>query len=63
MVHDYPDQSYTPPNDAQVSIYLFGALAEEFTVTIEGEDDDYYVAKVHWPSGQIVPCNGTGGCP
>jgi hypothetical protein len=68
FVHDYPGSSYTPPNEVTVNIYLNGSLAQTFTFDHVGEDQDYYVAKIDWPSGAITPCSGVAtspaaGCP
>ena len=64
FVHDYPmTVDNYDPNDVTVNIYLNGALAETYNFSMSGEDTDYYVAKIEWPSGQIVACNGLGGCP
>jgi hypothetical protein len=63
FVHDYPGSSYTPANDVTVNIYLNGVLSQTYNFQISGEDSDYYVAKIQWPTGQIVPCNGLAGCP
>jgi len=68
FVHDYPGSSYTPANDVTVNIYLNGVLTQTYTFQHVGEDDDYYVAKIAWPSGVITQCNGVAtspaaGCP
>jgi hypothetical protein len=68
FVHDYPGSSYTPPNDVTVNIYLNGVLVQTFTFAHVGEDGDYYVARIEWPSGVITPCSGLAtspalGCP
>ncbi len=64
FVHDYPNtQTYTPANDVTVQIYLNGALVNSYTFQMSGEDTNYFVAKIHWPSGQVIDCNGLGGCP
>ena len=68
FVHDYPGSSYTPPNDVTVNIYLNGVLAQTYTFQLAGEDSDYYVAKIAWPTGVITPCTGVAtspaaGCP
>ena len=63
FVHDYPGSSYTPANDVTVNIYLDGILAQTYNFAISGEDSDYYVAKIHWPTGNVQACNGTSGCP
>jgi hypothetical protein len=64
FVHDYPNtQTYTPANDVTVQIYLNGTMMNSYNFQMSGEDTNYYVAKIHWPSGQIVDCNGLGGCP
>jgi hypothetical protein len=63
FVHDYPGSSYTPANDVTVNVYLNGVLADTFNFSISGENDDYYVAKIHWPTGNVQACNGLSGCP
>jgi hypothetical protein len=64
FVHDYPfTAEYPGANDVTVNIYLNGLLTQTFNFVMVGEDTSYYVAKIEWPSGQIVACNGLGGCP
>jgi hypothetical protein len=64
FVHDYPGTvDYYPSNGVTVNIYLNGVLTQTYNFSMSGEDTDYYVAKIEWPSGQIVPCNGLSGCP
>ncbi len=63
FVHDYPGSVYEASNDVTVNIYLNGILQQTYNFSMSGEDDDYYVAKIEWPSGAIVPCNGLAGCP
>ena len=64
FVHDYPStEIYQPANDVTVNIYLNGGLAQTYNFQMSGEDSDYYVAKIHWPTGNIQACNGLGGCP
>ena len=64
FVHDYPGSVFQAANDVTVNIYLNGILQQPtYTFAMSGEDDDYYVAKIEWPSGNIVPCNGLAGCP
>jgi hypothetical protein len=65
FVHDYTGSTTdtTGANAVTVNIYLNGVLEETYNFNITGDGDDYYVAKIHWPSGQIVACNGLGGCP
>jgi len=64
FVHDYPwTEIYQGANDVTVNIYLNGVLTQTFNFLMSGEDADYYVAKIHWPTGQIVACNGLAGCP
>jgi hypothetical protein len=64
FVHDYPNtQTYNPANDVTVQVYLNGTLVNSYSFQMSGEDTNYYVAKIHWPSGQVVDCNGLGGCP
>ena len=64
FVHDYPfTAEYYGANDVTVNIYLNGLLTQTYNFLMSGEDTDYYVAKIEWPSGQIVACNGLAGCP
>ncbi len=64
FVHDYPHtEIYDPANDVTVNIYLNGGLTQTYNFQISGEDADYYVAKIHWPTGNIQACNGLSGCP
>ncbi len=69
FVHDYPGtvDGYTQ-TDVTMNIYISGVLGQTYTFGMATEDEDYYVAKIHWPSGQIEACNGiatspTAGCP
>lgn len=62
FVHDYPGSVFNGSQAATVNIYINGVLTQTFNFTMTGEDDDYYVAEIHWPSGQISPCNGLAGC-
>jgi hypothetical protein len=63
FVHDYPwtARNYDP-NGVHLNIYLNGSIVRTYDFMIAGENADYYVAKIHWPSGTIVDCNGLGGC-
>jgi len=64
VVHDYPWTIWDEgSNEVVVNLYLNGVISRTFTFDLPGEDDYYYVAKVHWPSGDIVECNGLSGCP
>jgi uncharacterized protein YfaP (DUF2135 family) len=64
FVHDYPmTVDNYDANDVTVNIYLNGGLAQTYNFSMSGEDTDYYVAKIHWPTGNIQACNGLGGCP
>ena len=64
LVHDYPTSVDEPaPNEATVSIYLEGVLADTFVFEMVGEDTDYYVATIHWPTGVVAACSGLAGCP
>jgi len=62
FVHDYPGSVYQAANDVTVNIYVNGALTQTFNFLLSGEDDDYYVATIDWPTGQVTPCFGLGGC-
>ncbi len=55
FVNDYPGSDYQPGNEVTVKIYIDGVLAQEFVKTISGEDEDWYVCNVDWPSGNINP--------
>jgi hypothetical protein len=63
VVHDYPGSVYASPNPCTINIYLNGALVNTYTFNQISESDYYYVAKIQWPTGQVVACNGLGGCP
>ena len=64
FVHDYPwTARYYGANAVHVNIYLNGNIVRSYDFSMTGEDADYYVAKIHWPSGTIINCNGLGGCP
>jgi len=63
FVHDYPGSVVQGANSVTVNIFLNGVLAQTYSFTISGEDSDYYVAKIQWPSGVIQACNGLAGCP
>ena len=63
-VHDYPYTArYYGDNGVHVRIYLNGSIVNTYDFTMSGENRRYYVAKIHWPSGQVVDCNGLAGCP
>ncbi|MCO4773237.1 MAG: choice-of-anchor D domain-containing protein [Deltaproteobacteria bacterium] len=65
MVHDYTgstDDNYGTTNGT-LSIYLNQVLAQTYGFSMSGDGDQYYVAKIHWPTGQVTPCNGLSGCP
>ncbi len=55
FVNDYPGHSYVGGNEVTVKIYIDGVLAQEFVKTITGENEDWYVCNVDWPSGNINP--------
>ncbi len=55
FVHDYPGNSYEPGNLVTVNVYINGALISTFTETVVGEDQDWYVCEIDWPSGNVRP--------
>ena len=62
VVHDY--QGTVDDNTATnctVNIYL-NVLMQTYNFDISGEDAEYYVAEIDWPSGNISACNGLSGC-
>jgi hypothetical protein len=70
FVHDFSGSTTDTlgPNDVTVNIYLNGVLSQTYSFQISGDDDDYYVARIHWPTGVITACNGVAtspaqGCP
>jgi hypothetical protein len=64
LVHDYTGTVDEPaPNEALVSVYIGGVLADAFVFEMVGEDTDYYVATIHWPTGAVAACSGLSGCP
>jgi hypothetical protein len=30
---------------------------------MSGDGDQYWVARIEWPSGTVQACSGLGGCP
>lgn len=64
MVHDYTGS--TEDNEGStsgtVNIYLNQILQQTYTFSMSGDGDEYWVAQIHWPSGQIQACSGLGGC-
>lgn len=65
MVHDYTGSTtdnYGTTNGT-LNIYLNQVLAQTYGFSMTNDGDQYWVAKIHWPSGQVVPCNGISGCP
>ena len=63
FVHDYQGtvDDYAA-NDVTVNIYLNGSLIDTYQFQISNENNDYYVARIAWPSGVITACNGLSGC-
>ncbi|MBW1807555.1 MAG: choice-of-anchor D domain-containing protein [Deltaproteobacteria bacterium] len=55
FVHDYPGNSYTSGNLVTINVYINGALVANFTETISGENSDWYVCEIDWPSGAVTP--------
>jgi len=64
MVHDYTGS--TTDNEGTTSgtvhIYLNQVLVQTYTFSMTGDGDEYWVAKIHWPSGDVQPCAGLSGC-
>lgn len=55
FVHDYPGSTYNGPNPVTVRVYINGSLQATFNHTISGENVDWYVCDIDWPSGTITP--------
>ena len=55
FVHDFPGSRYLGGNPVTVNVYIDGALVNTFSETISGEDDDWYVCEIDWPSGTVTP--------
>ncbi|HUU03812.1 MAG TPA: choice-of-anchor D domain-containing protein [Myxococcota bacterium] len=55
FVNDYPGSVYDPPNKVYVNVYIDGALVAGFDKDISGENVDWYVCEIDWPSGVITP--------
>jgi hypothetical protein len=55
VVHDYPERVYEDDNPVTVKIYIGGQLAETLSLSVTGEDQDWYICTIDWPSGQISP--------
>lgn len=53
-----------PPNPFTVDVYVRENLAASlaFTTDVAGGAVAYSVAKVQWPEGLVIPCNGAAGC-
>ncbi len=65
MVHDYTgstEDNYGTTNGT-VNIYLNNVLVQTYGFSMTDDGDEYWVAEIEWPSGQVVACNGLGGCP
>jgi hypothetical protein len=64
MVHDYTGstEDNEGTTNGTVNIYLNQVLQQTYSFSMSGDGDEYYVAKIHWPSGQIQVCNGLSGC-
>lgn len=56
VVNDYPGSVYSSSNLTTVNIYVAGALAASFSNNmLGGENWDWFVATIDWPSGTITP--------
>lgn len=55
FVNDFPGSTYTDPNPVTVNVYIDGALIDTFTNAISGEDHNWYVCTIDWPSGTVTP--------
>ncbi|HOX46410.1 MAG TPA: choice-of-anchor D domain-containing protein [Myxococcota bacterium] len=55
FVHDYPGSENYASNGVTVNVYINGALMQTFTHSTSGEDSDWYVCDIDWPSGTITP--------
>jgi|GEM_PF-2116594 len=63
FIHDYPSTAkYWGTNTAHSRIYVNGVVVKEYSSLITGENADYYVAQISWPSGVVSDCNGLSGC-
>ena len=65
MVHDYTGSTTDNygDTDGTLNIYLNGVLVQTYNFTMSGDGDQYYVARIEWPSGTVQACSGLGGCP
>ncbi len=55
FVHDYPGSVRQASNTVWVKVYVDGVLLGDFVETITGEDFDWYVCTIAWPSGTVTP--------
>jgi hypothetical protein len=55
FVHDFPGSSYTPANQVTVKVYIEGVFQQQFVNSISGENSDWDVCTITWPSGVITP--------
>jgi uncharacterized protein YfaP (DUF2135 family) len=65
MVHDYTGSTTDNygDTDGTLNIYLNGVLTQTYNFTMSGDGDQYWVARIEWPSGTVQACSGLGGCP
>lgn len=59
VVRDYPNSVNNTPNDAVVTITVYG-VPTTFTPTLTTEGTYYYIAMIDIPSGDVLACSLTG---
>ena len=55
FVHDYPGSMFSMNNEVTVRVYINGNPVAELTREISGEDSEWYVCTIDWPSGTVTP--------
>ena len=59
LTHDPadPPSNLVYPERTEISNVCgrYGALVSTFQETMTGEDDDWYVCEIDWPSGTVTP--------
>ena len=55
FVHDYPGSVYNGANQVTVNVWVRGTKVSTFERVISGEDTDWDVCLVDWPSGTVTP--------
>ncbi|HOX43374.1 MAG TPA: choice-of-anchor D domain-containing protein [Myxococcota bacterium] len=55
FVHDYPGSVYSASNHVTMNVWVRGVLVDTFEQDLSGEDVDWNVCQVEFPSGVVTP--------